>query len=288
MLRAFMSRHGAHHVNIWSLSGSRARPVSTSPLPMMRSSSARSSGSWPTARGFRSFGCTSISVRAMFRSPHRIAGCPAACRSAVYCRERLEKAHLRRKVLAAVRYVDGREGHALDGGGHDPALVVEGGVVERGTLGREGLADVQADARIPLRSVPVAPVALHLAQRGRHLVRHRLDLLEADDVGLLPFDPFLHLGLPRTDPVHVPRRDFHLVDRLYVAVRPRPGIRIAKLRRRRGIEGDAEAQPWISATPDWESWRRRLQIGNRIPFHVRRVRTGGLRARRAALRRSPS
>src|SRR5258708_4960981 len=36
MLRSFMFRHGAHHVNIWSLSGSSARPVSTSPFAMIR------------------------------------------------------------------------------------------------------------------------------------------------------------------------------------------------------------------------------------------------------------
>ena len=38
---------------------------------MMRSITARSSGSWPIARGFRSFGCTSRSVRATFMSPQQ-------------------------------------------------------------------------------------------------------------------------------------------------------------------------------------------------------------------------
>ena len=40
-----MLRHGAHHANRPSFSGSSVRPTSTRPRPMIRSSMARSSGS---------------------------------------------------------------------------------------------------------------------------------------------------------------------------------------------------------------------------------------------------
>src|SRR6476659_4613332 len=53
--------------------GLRAPPTSTRPRPMMHSSSARSSGSCPIARGLRSLGWTSRSVRATFRSPHKMS-----------------------------------------------------------------------------------------------------------------------------------------------------------------------------------------------------------------------
>ncbi len=136
----------------------------------------------------------------------------------------LEEAHLRRKVLPAVRHIYGCEGHAMDGRGHDPALVVEGRMVERRPLGRKALPDVEADAGVALRPMPVAPIPFHLAQGNRDLVGRRLDFLQADNVGLLPFHPFLHLGLPRTDPVYVPRRDFHQVFQLYVPPDRLPGI----------------------------------------------------------------
>src|SRR5262245_32959846 len=72
---------------------------------------------------------------------------------------RLEKLHLGREVLAAVRHVDRRHGHAADLDADDPVLVVEVRMDECRPLGREGLADVQRDARVALRAaVPVAPV----------------------------------------------------------------------------------------------------------------------------------
>ena len=208
MLRCRMLRHGAHQVNRPSLSGSSVRPTSTRPLPMIRSRIARSSGSWPMARGFRSFGCTSRSVRATFRSPHSTSGpsgSPAARGVGVH---RLEELHLGGEVLAAVRHVDRRDGHAAaDLGGDDPVLVVERGVGKRRPLGRERLADVQGDAGVALVAVPVAPVALHLAESGRHLIGCGLDLLQADDVRSLARDPLLHLRLPRADAVDVPGGD---------------------------------------------------------------------------------
>ena len=111
---ARMLRHGAHQVNRPSLSGSSARPTSTRPRPMMRSSSARSSGSWPIARGLRSFGCTSRSVRATFRSPHSTSVPPGALKRRGVGVQRLEEPHLGGEVLAAVRHVDRRDGQVAD------------------------------------------------------------------------------------------------------------------------------------------------------------------------------
>src|SRR5581483_2736371 len=77
---------------------------------------------------------------------------------------RLQEPHLGRKVLAAVRHVDRGHGRVAELDDHDPVLVVEGRMDERRLVGRDRLADVQADARVALfAAVPVAPVALHFA-----------------------------------------------------------------------------------------------------------------------------
>ena len=78
MFRCRMFRHGAHHVNRRSLSGSTCRPTSTSPCPSIFSISSRSSGSCPTI-GLRSTGCTSTNVRATLKSPHSTRCFPLAC-----------------------------------------------------------------------------------------------------------------------------------------------------------------------------------------------------------------
>ena len=88
-------------------------------------------------------------------------------------------------------------------------LVVEGGMRERRALGQTACAHVQRHARVALRAVPVAPVALELAEPDRQLVGRRLDLLQADDVGLLALEPLLQLRLPRADAVDVPGGDLH-------------------------------------------------------------------------------
>src|SRR5688500_13109266 len=49
--------------------------------------------------------------------------------------QRGEKTHLRRKILAAVRYVDGRDGHLRQTNEDDPVLVIEGRVFEVWPLG---------------------------------------------------------------------------------------------------------------------------------------------------------
>src|SRR4029077_10397441 len=71
-------------------------------------------------------------------------------------------------------------------------------------------------ARVPLGTVPVAPVPLQLAQPHGDLIQRRLDLLQAHDVGLFALDPFLQLRLTSSDTVDIPRRDLHLPHRLYV------------------------------------------------------------------------
>ena len=81
------------------------------PRPMIRSSSARSSGSWPIARGLRSFGCTSRSVRATFRSPQSTSSrARPRCSAAAYASIASRKPHLGGEVLAAVRHVDRGDG----------------------------------------------------------------------------------------------------------------------------------------------------------------------------------
>jgi hypothetical protein len=71
---------------------------------------------------------------------------------------------------------------------------------------------MQATPEPGLLSVPVAPVPFHLAERGRDLIGMRLDLLEADDVGAVPLDPFPKLRLARADAVDVPGGDLHPED----------------------------------------------------------------------------
>src|SRR5262245_44887044 len=79
---------------------------------------------------------------------------------------------------------------------------------ERRTLRRDRTADVQRDARVALRAVPVAPVPLELAEPDGNLIGRRLDLLQAHDVGPLALDPVLQLSLTRADTVDVPCPDF--------------------------------------------------------------------------------
>src|SRR6476646_11305097 len=81
--------------------------------------------------------------------------------------------------------------------------------MERRALRDRGLSHVQRDAGVALRAMPVAPVALDLAQPHGQLVHGRLDLLEAEDVGLLPVDEFLELRLASANAVDVPGCDFH-------------------------------------------------------------------------------
>ena len=177
----------------------------------MRSNSARSSGRWPTRRSLRSSGWTSLSVRATLRSPHRTTRSPVARSAADVRRHRLEEAQLGGEILAAVGHVDRRDQrprHAHDG---DARLDVEVRVHVIGRSASTSLRTMQRDARIALRAVPVAPVVgqRELADGARDVVPRRLDLLQAQDVGLLARHEGGDFVLAGADAVHVPGRDLH-------------------------------------------------------------------------------
>src|SRR5262245_32561145 len=76
-------------------------------------------------------------------------------------------------------------------------------------LRETALPEVQGDAGIRRGSVPVAPVVGEIAQRFRHLLTLRLELLEADDIGTLACNEVHQLGLARPDAVDVPGDDLH-------------------------------------------------------------------------------
>src|SRR5688500_15851819 len=78
-----------------------------------------------------------------------------------------------------------------------------------GALRYGRLANVQRNAGIAFRAVPIAPVPLDLAKPHRELIDRRLDLLEAEHVRLFPVDELLKLCLTRAISVHVPRCDLH-------------------------------------------------------------------------------
>lgn len=78
MLRWRKLRQGAHHVKRLGLSGSSVRPTSARCSPSF-SNSSRSSGRCPMRLGWRSFGCTSTSLRVTFMSPHSTSSCPSSC-----------------------------------------------------------------------------------------------------------------------------------------------------------------------------------------------------------------
>jgi hypothetical protein len=124
--------------------------------------------------------------------------------------QRFQEPHFRRKVLSPVGHVDRRDRRFGQAHADDPVLVIELRVMKRRTARMKRLANVKRNARVPLPAVPVAPVALELAEPHRQLIERRLDLLQAQHVGLFAFDEFLDLRLPRPDAVDVPRRQFHL------------------------------------------------------------------------------
>src|SRR5205823_4978724 len=92
---------------------------------------------------------------------------------------------------------------------HDARLMIERRVRERRLLAERVAAQVQRHAGVAAVAVPVAPVAVEVADRGRDLLDLRLDLLQTDDVGLRRRDPLLELLATRADAVHVPGADFH-------------------------------------------------------------------------------
>ena len=76
-------------------------------------------------RGLRSFGWTSMSVRAMFRSPQITTATRSFLQRARELLERAEEAHLRVESPAAVRHVDRRDRDRRQIDRDDPVLVVE-------------------------------------------------------------------------------------------------------------------------------------------------------------------
>ena len=105
MLRSFMLRHGAHHVNIWSLSGSSARPdvhqsVPDDPFelrPLLGQLADRVR--LPLLGMHVHLGPRDVEIAA----DHQRALVARA--SAANCSSAAEEAHLRRKILAAIRDV---------------------------------------------------------------------------------------------------------------------------------------------------------------------------------------
>ena len=202
-------RQGAHHVNSRSLSGSKRRERSTRPRSRMRASIACSSGVWPVSVGLRSLGWTSRGSRATLRSPQTRSCRPAASDLGHERVEGVEEAHLGRIVPVAVGDVHGREDPVADLRGDDARLHVEGRMDVGGRTRERVLPEVEGDARVPLVAVPVAPVALEVAHERGHRFRRGLDLLQAQDVGLLASHPLEHGLGAGADAVDVPRRDLH-------------------------------------------------------------------------------
>ena len=209
MLRSRSWRHGAQYVNRFSLSGSRARPTSARPSATSLARRSLSSGRCPIAFALRSFGWTSRSVGATFRSPQTRRDVPDGVRRAGPASHRLEERELGGEVLAAVRDVDGRGGEPLRRGLDDARLVVELRVRERHGGPERLRLQEEADARVPLVAVPVRRVARGRRERDRHLLRRGLQLLQADDVWRVRVEELEDLQLARADPVHVPRDDLH-------------------------------------------------------------------------------
>ena len=178
---------------------------------MIRSSSARSSGSWPIARGLRSFGCTSrVGARDVQVAAEHERPAARLQRRGVGV-HRLEKPHLGREILAAVRHVDRGDGQSATAASTVTMRFSKSNVRmgERRAARAQSLADVQA--RRP--SSPCRRASSTSSPRARRarrdLVGGGLDLLQADDVRALALDPLLDLRLPRADSVDVPGGDLH-------------------------------------------------------------------------------
>ena len=97
----------------------------------------------------------------------------------------LQKRHLRGEVLAPVRHVNRRHGDLAEGYRDDAVFEIEGGMREGRGVRPALLADVEAHAGVAFSAVPVAPVAVDVAEPHRQLIDRRLDLLQAHHVGTL-------------------------------------------------------------------------------------------------------
>ena len=169
MLRWRMLRHGAHHVNIWSLSGSSARPTSTRPcaddplelLALLRQLADRA---WlALLRMHVHVGARDVQVAADHERDARAvqllgANCSSAARKRILAGKSLPPFGTYTDATVSLRQLHG----------HDAVLVVEGRMRERRTLRRDRLADVQADARVALcrRASSTSSLRSRTAQTG--------------------------------------------------------------------------------------------------------------------------
>src|SRR5918992_1824778 len=79
-------------------------------------------------------------------------------------------------------------------------------------LRRESVApDVQANAGVGARAMPVASISLKFAERCRYLRHSRFQLLQANDIRALALDPLENLSLAGADPIDIPGGDFQHV-----------------------------------------------------------------------------
>ena len=174
---------------------------------MSCSNSSRSCGSWPIARGLRSFGWTShvgagdVHVAAQ----HELQA--ARFHVGGVGDQRVDEGDLRLEVFPAVRNVHAGEHSVLDLRLHDARLEVECGMGVVDVRG-EPAADVQGHAGVAAGAMPVARISFDRTAL-RDLIELRLDLLQADHVGLFRGRPGRELLVPRADSVHIPGSDFH-------------------------------------------------------------------------------
>src|ERR1043166_2352510 len=123
------------------------------------------------------------------------------------CRQRMNERDLRLEVFSAIRNVHAGEHCVPDLGLYDPRFVIELRMLELHVL-RESGPDVQGHARAAARAVPVARISF--ARTGlRDLFGLRLDLLQADHIGLFAAHELHELLVPRADSVHVPGGNLH-------------------------------------------------------------------------------
>ncbi|MGA8060494.1 MAG: LLM class flavin-dependent oxidoreductase, partial [Candidatus Binataceae bacterium] len=123
--------------------------------------------------------------------------------------DRLQKTKLGGVVLAPVRYVDGGDQQTASQRLDDPSLVVERRMRESGLFSEAILAQMQADAGIGGRSMPVTPVAGQATERFGDLLALRFELLQAEDVGTLSLDELDQLAPTSANAVDVPGDDLH-------------------------------------------------------------------------------
>src|SRR6185503_1108453 len=130
-------------------------------------------------------------------------------------RHRLQETNLAGEVPAAVGDINGRHRRPLDARRRNARVDVELGMDVNGTTRLDRLAHEQRHTRVAFGAVPVAPVVgeRELADGARDVIARRLDLLQAQDVGLLARHEAGDLVLTSANAVHVPGCDLHSIPR---------------------------------------------------------------------------